>query len=71
LLNAARLYLATIVRRQESKYQYAAHFGFSAEFNKYMASVPLEPGRRTLAGESYSNTKLFKFPTFWPIPTTL
>src|SRR5262249_34371052 len=51
--SAARLCqadMAGIRSPRGSKYHHVASFGFSAGFNEYMATVPIEPGRGTLAG---------------------
>jgi GAF domain-containing protein len=63
--SAARLCqadMAGIVRPQGSKYHNVASFRLSAEFIEYIAAVPLEPGRGTLAGRVLLERKVVQIP---------
>jgi GAF domain-containing protein len=63
--SAARLCqadMAGIVRPRGSTYYRVASFGFPAEYDKYMATVPLEPGRGTLAGRVLLEHKAVQIP---------
>jgi two-component system, NtrC family, sensor kinase len=54
--------MAGIVRPQGSKYHNVATFRLSAEFIEYIAAVPLEPGRGTLAGRVLLERKVVQIP---------